>query len=193
MQCLYIVCYKKEIKLTSLQVYGKETLERTTLKSLGLTSGRAILRLLYRDPEQLKIQAHISAPLVPKPVVVTSDSVSQSDREDRTVPPLSTPHRRSKETSNDATSSTEKISNVGENRENRENSRGKEKTDRRNEGTSTSRSDRHQETSARTRERNQSAATSRASENRDRDRSVAEARARVVQEDVREIQFVRCN
>lgn len=173
-----------------MQVYGKETLERTTLKSLGLTSGRAILRLLYRDPEQLKTQAHISAPLIPKPVVATSDNVSQSDRENRTVPPLSTPHRRSKETSDDATSSTEKISNTGENREN---SRGEKKTDRRNEGTSTFSSDRDQETSARARERNQSAATSRASENHDRDRSVAEARARIVQKDAREIQFVRCN
>lgn len=40
----------------------------TTLKSLGLSSGgRALLRLLNTDPEKLKVQANISAPLPVKP------------------------------------------------------------------------------------------------------------------------------
>ncbi|XP_055617344.1 tether containing UBX domain for GLUT4 [Toxorhynchites rutilus septentrionalis] len=43
-----------------------ESMENTTLKSLGLTGGRAILRLLQRKPEELKMQAHVSAPLPQK-------------------------------------------------------------------------------------------------------------------------------
>ncbi|XP_058063664.1 tether containing UBX domain for GLUT4 [Anopheles bellator] len=38
-------------------------LGETSLKSLGLTSGRAIIRLLQREPEELKTQANVSAPL----------------------------------------------------------------------------------------------------------------------------------
>lgn len=36
------------------EVYGKDELNETTLKSLGLTGGRAIVRLVHRTPEQLK-------------------------------------------------------------------------------------------------------------------------------------------
>ncbi|XP_012231708.1 tether containing UBX domain for GLUT4 [Linepithema humile] len=56
------------------EVYGRDILEKTTLKSLGLNSGKAILRLIYRDPEQLKTQAHISTPLLPKSAATTDDS-----------------------------------------------------------------------------------------------------------------------
>lgn len=49
------------------------------MKSLGLNSGKAILRLIYRDPEQLKTQAHISTPLLPKSTVTTYDSSSNKD------------------------------------------------------------------------------------------------------------------
>jgi tether containing UBX domain for GLUT4 len=45
-----------------------EALDTTTLKSLGLSSGgRALLRLINTDPEALKVQANISAPLPQKP------------------------------------------------------------------------------------------------------------------------------
>lgn len=40
-----------------------DSLDKTTLKSLGLTGGRAIIRLLQRTPEELKTQANVSAPL----------------------------------------------------------------------------------------------------------------------------------
>lgn len=43
-----------------------DSLDKTTLKSLGLTGGRAIIRLLQRKPEELKTQANVSAPLPQK-------------------------------------------------------------------------------------------------------------------------------
>ncbi|KAG8228238.1 hypothetical protein J437_LFUL004364 [Ladona fulva] len=46
------------------EVSGKENLEKTTLHSLGITGGRAMLRFIHRSPEELKIQANVSAPLV---------------------------------------------------------------------------------------------------------------------------------
>nr|CAI5836374.1 unnamed protein product [Callosobruchus analis] len=52
---------------TRREIYGKE-LEDTTLRSLGLTGGRAMLRLINKSPEELKVQANISAPLPQKPV-----------------------------------------------------------------------------------------------------------------------------
>lgn len=60
---------------------GREALEKTTLKSLGLNSGKAIIRLIYRDPEPLKTQAGVSTPLLPKPASAVdswSDSCSNS-------------------------------------------------------------------------------------------------------------------
>lgn len=44
------------------EISGKEELDKTTLKSLGLTSGGAMLRLLHRDPNQKKEQAHVYIP-----------------------------------------------------------------------------------------------------------------------------------
>ncbi|KAI4471109.1 tether containing ubx domain for glut4 [Holotrichia oblita] len=49
------------------EIYGLEAFKSTDLKSLGLTSGRAILRLIHKSPEELKTQANISAPLPSKP------------------------------------------------------------------------------------------------------------------------------
>ena len=46
------------------EIIGEESLRQTTLRSLGLTSGRALVRLIIRNPEVLKGQAmsgHISA------------------------------------------------------------------------------------------------------------------------------------
>lgn len=43
-----------------------EAMNTTTLKSLGLIGGRAIIRLLQRTPEELRVQANVSAPLPQK-------------------------------------------------------------------------------------------------------------------------------
>ncbi|GFQ83624.1 tether containing UBX domain for GLUT4, partial [Trichonephila clavata] len=40
-----------------------DAIKSTTLRSLGLTSGKAIIRLLYRKPETLENQAHVTSPL----------------------------------------------------------------------------------------------------------------------------------
>ncbi|XP_054009482.1 tether containing UBX domain for GLUT4 isoform X1 [Hylaeus anthracinus] len=42
------------------EVYGIETLKTTTLKSLGLTSGKAVLRLIYRDPQKVNCQTSLA-------------------------------------------------------------------------------------------------------------------------------------
>lgn len=48
------------------EIFG-EALDKTSLKSLGVFSGRALLRLINSDPESLKVQANVSAPLPQKP------------------------------------------------------------------------------------------------------------------------------
>lgn len=50
-----------------LELYGMAKFQNTTLRSLGLTSGRALFRLIHRSPEELKTQANVSAPLPSKP------------------------------------------------------------------------------------------------------------------------------
>ncbi|XP_053697710.1 tether containing UBX domain for GLUT4 [Sabethes cyaneus] len=55
----------------------------TTLKSLGLTGGRAIIRLLQRKPEELRTQANVSAPL---PCKEKSDDIDE---------PMSEPEKKS--------------------------------------------------------------------------------------------------
>ncbi|XP_022917520.1 tether containing UBX domain for GLUT4 [Onthophagus taurus] len=50
------------------ELYGIDLLKKTDLKSLGLTSGRAMFRLIHKKPEELKVQANISAPIPAKPV-----------------------------------------------------------------------------------------------------------------------------
>lgn len=49
------------------EIYGEE-LNVKNLKDLGITSGRAMLRLMHRNPKELKVQANVSAPLPAKPV-----------------------------------------------------------------------------------------------------------------------------
>lgn len=49
------------------EIYG-DNLQKTTLRSLGLRGGRAMMRLMYRRPDELKVQANVSAPLPAKPV-----------------------------------------------------------------------------------------------------------------------------
>nr|CAD7458861.1 unnamed protein product [Timema tahoe] len=45
------------------EVAGKEELENTTLRHLGLMGGRAMLRFVHRTAEELHRQANVSAPL----------------------------------------------------------------------------------------------------------------------------------
>lgn len=48
------------------EIYGEQALQSITLKDLGLTSGRAVIRLIYRSPDQLKTQANVSSSLPSK-------------------------------------------------------------------------------------------------------------------------------
>jgi tether containing UBX domain for GLUT4 len=66
------------------EIYG-DRLQKTTLRSLGLRGGRAMIRLMHKTPEELKTQANVSAPLPAKPVeekpfhrTLKTESVSQS-------------------------------------------------------------------------------------------------------------------
>lgn len=67
-----------------------DAIKSTTLRSLGLTSGQAIIRLLYRKPETLEDQAHVTSPLTATspseineqdPTCVISPSISESTSE----------------------------------------------------------------------------------------------------------------
>lgn len=49
------------------EIYGIENLKNTSLRSLGLTGGRAMLRLMHRTLEQLKTQANVSSAIPSKP------------------------------------------------------------------------------------------------------------------------------
>ncbi|OXU22330.1 hypothetical protein TSAR_007650 [Trichomalopsis sarcophagae] len=49
---------------TQREIYGKY-FATVTLKSLGLVGGKALFRLLHRDPEKLKEQAHVYVPSKP--------------------------------------------------------------------------------------------------------------------------------
>lgn len=50
------------------EVYGVEALKSTSLRSLGLTGGRAMLRVIHKSPEELKTQANVSSVIPVKPV-----------------------------------------------------------------------------------------------------------------------------
>lgn len=60
------------------EITGLEELNKTTLKDLGLTSGRALLRFLNRSKEQLSQQLHVSNPLKPVKVEIQETPISQS-------------------------------------------------------------------------------------------------------------------
>lgn len=53
-----------------------DRLATTTLRSLGLTSGRAAIRVMHKDPDTLRVQANVSAPLVATPVVQSIEEVT---------------------------------------------------------------------------------------------------------------------
>lgn len=63
------------------QVHGTEALKNTTLKSLGLNNGKAVLRLMHRDPQQVKTQMHVSKPLRPS----EQPSTSKENNEEESV------------------------------------------------------------------------------------------------------------
>lgn len=145
------------------------------MKSLGLNSGKAILRLIYRDPEQLKTQAHVSSILLPKSVV---DKTSSNENCPQRVP-LSIPH------CSKTLDSSINVSNV-------ENQKSEAKIDEKDERVNVL-DNKEQETNICTIKESHAAASNqkKSHENR-RDQCSTEANTKV-QEDVYEVKFVRCN
>jgi len=162
-------------------VCGKEALEKTTLKSLGLNSGKAILRLIYRDHEQLKTQAHVSVPLLPKSVM----DDSSSDKVYQRVP-SSTPHcsKTINETINLPTKSISKMKNLEESGDEMKIDTKDEKVDALN--------NKKQERDISKIGESHSIASSHDDHNDVTDQHIAETCAKV-QENAYEIKFVRCN
>lgn len=59
-QVLVALCPERSADLDVVVIYMRtevhgEALAATTLRSLGLTGGRAMMRMVHRDPEQLKV------------------------------------------------------------------------------------------------------------------------------------------
>lgn len=149
------------------------------MKSLGLNSGKAILRLIYRDPEQLKTQAHISAPLLPKSVVAMDNLSSNKDCSLKV--PLSVPCC-SKTLDNDVLPIN--VSNV-------ENQKSEIKIDRKGEKANML-NDKKQEKETYKIEESHAAESSYKNHENERDQYNAEVHTKV-QEDVYKVKFVRCN
>ncbi|XP_067120877.1 tether containing UBX domain for GLUT4 [Centruroides vittatus] len=57
------------------ELVGEETLKSTTLRNLGLTGGKAVIRFLYRQPDTLKEQAHVCVPLPKTPKIDIEESI----------------------------------------------------------------------------------------------------------------------
>lgn len=138
---------------------------------------------MYRDLEQLKIQAHVSVPLLPKSEVAT-DNLS-SDKDCSLKVPLSVPH--CSKTLDDNVSSIN-VSNV-------ENQKSEAKIDRKSEEASVL--NKEQETDTYRIEESHATESShkdlREKEDESgRDQYSTEAHTKV-QEDVYEVKFVRCN
>ncbi|PNF41431.1 hypothetical protein B7P43_G13793 [Cryptotermes secundus] len=73
------------------EVSGVKALEGTTLRSLGLTGGRAMLRFVHRTPEELHHQANVSGPLPKKSV----SNVPQEHEPESNDPPEHASSRKS--------------------------------------------------------------------------------------------------
>uniref|UniRef100_A0A1A9Z1Z0 UBX domain-containing protein n=1 Tax=Glossina pallidipes TaxID=7398 RepID=A0A1A9Z1Z0_GLOPL len=59
----YIQSYENPVVIyTRQEIVGKQQMCETTLKSLGIIEGRALLRLLNKKPEELKTQANVYIP-----------------------------------------------------------------------------------------------------------------------------------
>lgn len=130
---------------------------------------------MYRDPEQLKTQAHISTPLLPKSVAVAVDNLS-SDKDSPQRVPSSVPTCSKMDDDND---SSINVSNV-------ENERSE--TDRKGERVNVLNNTKQEKEMG----ENHAAASSRKDDENERGRCSSEARTKV-QEDVYEVKFVRCN
>lgn len=142
------------------------------LKSLGLNSGKAILRLMYRDQEQLKTQAHVSTPLLPKSVLADASS---SNKDYQRVPSTSHCSKTMNETINVPTKSVSKMGNREESEDERVNMLSNKK----------------QERDISKIEKSHSIASSHEDYDDEKNRRITETC--VVQEDAYEIKFVRCN
>ncbi|XP_076636960.1 tether containing UBX domain for GLUT4 [Colletes latitarsis] len=64
LEILQQLCLDQDLEKTILtymhrEIYGIEALKNATLKSLGITNGKAVLRLMYRDPQQTDCQTAI--------------------------------------------------------------------------------------------------------------------------------------
>ncbi|XP_055390002.1 tether containing UBX domain for GLUT4 [Condylostylus longicornis] len=62
------------------EIYG-DALKSTNLKNLGITTGRAIVRLLNRNPDDLKTQANVYVPPTPKPSEPKEENERKSKKE----------------------------------------------------------------------------------------------------------------
>lgn len=63
------------------EVVGVPALQQTTLRSLGLTNGKAIVRLNFRAKESMNIQAYVEAPLMKtvRPVEINKPAAKSSE------------------------------------------------------------------------------------------------------------------
>nr|XP_050847357.1 tether containing UBX domain for GLUT4 [Vespula vulgaris] len=99
-QVLTTICPSEDRKTAVIiymhrEVHG-QALEEMTLKSLGLTSGKAMLRMIHRDLVQLKTQAHVSTTLIPKSSKHIDDDctkhnkqrISSTSYEDKALDPI---------------------------------------------------------------------------------------------------------
>lgn len=150
------------------------------MKSLGLNSGKAILRLMYRDHEQLKTQAHVSTPLLPKTVATVDDSPSDKDQR----PPSFMLHCN--KSLNDINLSAKSVSKI----ENQEESEGEVKIDVKDERVNVFSNVKQERDISKIEE---SHSTTSNHEDRDdkTDQRIAETCAKV-EENAYEIKFVRC-
>ncbi|KAL7728685.1 hypothetical protein ACLKA6_004064 [Drosophila palustris] len=62
------------------EVIGVEQMKNTTLKSLGILEGRAMMRLIDKKPEDLKRQANVYKPAEVKPKVENDDDQPSTSR-----------------------------------------------------------------------------------------------------------------
>lgn len=190
----------------TFQIYGRETLEKTTLASIGLNSGGALFHLVYCKHEQLKTQAHVSTPLLPKPALAAVDN-SPSDKNDQKVP-LSTPHcsktiddatlptssipsTETREKSGDETRMDVEEDEVKMNVESKAKMDVDEKVDTRSK-CEESKSESYRKTDTFMIEESHSVASGQKDYDTERDHSITEA-CKTVQEDTYKIEFVRCN
>ncbi|KAM7347378.1 tether containing UBX domain for GLUT4 [Cochliomyia hominivorax] len=67
------------------EILGEEELSKKTLKSLGILEGRALLRLLDKQPEELKTQAMVYKP--PEPKIVSTQDEKENPKSSKSIVP----------------------------------------------------------------------------------------------------------